>query len=126
MPLDLALLHARVRTLDPDRPTASAVGVQDGRIVVVGGDAEVRAASGPATETVDLGGAAVVPGRSTRTPTRSRVRSTPGAPTSPAPAPSTRSAVAWRRSAPGSPTGDGSSASAWATTSSPPPARAAR
>ncbi|CAB4903129.1 unannotated protein [freshwater metagenome] len=62
MPLDLALLHARVRTLDPERPTASAVGVQDGRIIVVGDDAEVRAASGPATETVDLGGAAVVPG----------------------------------------------------------------
>ncbi|MDO9410636.1 amidohydrolase [Patulibacter sp.] len=62
MPLDLALLNARVRTLDPDRPSASALGVQDGRIAVVGDDAEVRALAGPATETIDLAGAAVVPG----------------------------------------------------------------
>jgi predicted amidohydrolase YtcJ len=62
MPLDLALLNARVRTLDPDHPAASAVGVAGGRIVAVGDDAEVRALAGPGTETIDLGGAAVVPG----------------------------------------------------------------
>jgi predicted amidohydrolase YtcJ len=62
VPLDLALLNARVRTLDPDRPAASAVGVAGGRIVVVGDDAEVRALAGAATETIDLRGAAVVPG----------------------------------------------------------------
>ncbi len=31
--LDLALVGARVRTLDPDLPSATAVGVRDGKIV---------------------------------------------------------------------------------------------
>jgi predicted amidohydrolase YtcJ len=61
-PLDLALLNARVRTLDDDRPSASAVGIAGGRIVAVGDDADVRALTGPGTETIDLDGAAVVPG----------------------------------------------------------------
>lgn len=60
--LDLALLNARIRTLDDERPRASAVGIAAGRIVVVGDDAAVRAASGPGTEAIDLDGAAVVPG----------------------------------------------------------------
>ncbi|MEV4421266.1 amidohydrolase family protein [Patulibacter sp. NPDC049589] len=62
MSLDLALLNARVRTLDDDRPRGSAVGIAGGRIVAVGDDADVRALAGPATETMDLDGAAVVPG----------------------------------------------------------------
>jgi predicted amidohydrolase YtcJ len=60
--LDLALVGARVRTLDPDRPSATAVGVRDGRIAAVGNDAEVRALGGSGTEVVELDGAAVVPG----------------------------------------------------------------
>ncbi|HEU4657715.1 MAG TPA: amidohydrolase [Capillimicrobium sp.] len=60
--LDLALVNGRVRTLDPERPAASAVGIAGGRIVAVGDDAEVRAAAGAATETIDLRGAAVIPG----------------------------------------------------------------
>jgi predicted amidohydrolase YtcJ len=60
--LDLALVGARVRTLDPGHPSATAVGVRDGAIAVVGSDDEVRAQSGSATEVVDLDGAAVVPG----------------------------------------------------------------
>jgi predicted amidohydrolase YtcJ len=60
--LDLALVGARVRTLDPGHPSATAVGVRDGAIAVVGSDDQVRAQSGSATEVVDLDGAAVVPG----------------------------------------------------------------
>lgn len=60
--LDLALVNARVRTLDPERATASAVGVIAGEIVVVGDDGQVREAAGAHTEVVDLRGAAVLPG----------------------------------------------------------------
>jgi predicted amidohydrolase YtcJ len=59
---DLALVGASVRTLDPERPSASAVAVAGGVITAVGSDAEIRELTGPATEVVDLRGAAVVPG----------------------------------------------------------------
>ena len=39
---DLAVLGAAIRTLDADRPIASAVAVREGLIVAVGDDAEVR------------------------------------------------------------------------------------
>jgi predicted amidohydrolase YtcJ len=59
---DLALVGARVRTLDPERPSATAVAISDGIIGAVGADAEIRELTGPATEVIDLRGAAVVPG----------------------------------------------------------------
>jgi predicted amidohydrolase YtcJ len=59
--IDLALVEARVRTLDPERPAAAAVAVAGGEIVAVGSDAEIREL-GMAVETVDLHGAVVVPG----------------------------------------------------------------
>lgn len=59
--IDLALVGGRVRTLDPERPAADAVAVAGGEIVAVGSDAEIREL-GAAAETVDLHGAAVVPG----------------------------------------------------------------
>ena len=59
---DLALVGARVRTLDPERPSATAVAVDGGVIAAVGSDAEIRELTGPATEVVDVHGAAVVPG----------------------------------------------------------------
>ncbi|HEY6758011.1 MAG TPA: amidohydrolase [Baekduia sp.] len=61
-PLELALVNGRVRTLNPDQPTATAVGVAGDRIVAVGDDAAIRAAAGASTEVVDLKGAAVLPG----------------------------------------------------------------
>jgi predicted amidohydrolase YtcJ len=54
--------NARVRTLDPARPAASAVAIADGTIVAVGDRDEVAELPGPGTEVVDLGGAALVPG----------------------------------------------------------------
>ena len=58
----LAILGARIRTLDPDRPWASAVAIRGGVIVAVGDDDEVRSASGPGAELIDGAGLAVVPG----------------------------------------------------------------
>jgi predicted amidohydrolase YtcJ len=59
---DMAVLGARIRTLDPAQPWASAVAWRDGTIVAVGDDASVRAACDGRTETIDGGGLALVPG----------------------------------------------------------------
>ena len=59
---DGALIGARIRTLDPDRPAATAVAWRDGTIIAVGDDAEVRAACDASTSVRDLSGAALVPG----------------------------------------------------------------
>lgn len=57
---DLLLVGTRVRTLDPARPTASAVAVTGDRIVALDDDALVL--RGADTEVVDLGGAVTTPG----------------------------------------------------------------
>jgi len=59
--IDLALVGARVCTLDLEQPAASALAIADGEIVAVGSDAEIREL-GAATETIDLHAAVVVPG----------------------------------------------------------------
>jgi predicted amidohydrolase YtcJ len=59
---DLAIVGARVRTLDPDRPWAGAVAMAAGVIVAVGDDDQVRACCGRQTEVVDGAGMVLVPG----------------------------------------------------------------
>jgi predicted amidohydrolase YtcJ len=59
--IDLALVGAGVRTLDPEQPAAEAIAISGGEVVAVGTDAEIREL-GAAVETIDLQGAAVVPG----------------------------------------------------------------
>ncbi|GAB2823562.1 amidohydrolase [Streptomyces daliensis] len=59
---DTVLTGARVRTLDPERPWASAVAVRDGRIAAVGEAHDVRDWRGPRTTVLDLAGATLVPG----------------------------------------------------------------
>ena len=59
--IDLALVGAHVRTLDPERPSATAMAIAGGEIVAVGSEAEIREL-GAAAETIDLQGAVVVPG----------------------------------------------------------------
>ncbi|GAA4735434.1 amidohydrolase [Phytohabitans rumicis] len=56
--LDLRLQNANVLTMDPARPTATAVGVWAGRII--GLDDQI--AGLPARRTIDLGGATLLPG----------------------------------------------------------------
>jgi predicted amidohydrolase YtcJ len=59
---DLLVMGAGVRTLDPERPFASAIAIRDGVIVAVGDKDEVRAACRPRAETIDGRGLAIVPG----------------------------------------------------------------
>ncbi len=59
---DGALVGARIRTLDPARPYATAVAWRDGTIIAVGSDTEVRESCDATTTIRDLHGAAVVPG----------------------------------------------------------------
>jgi len=58
MRLDLLVRNARIRTLDPERPTARSLGVLHG--TVVGLDDEVEHL--PAARVLDAGGATVLPG----------------------------------------------------------------
>jgi len=62
MAADLAIVGARVRTLDPARPQAAAVAVRAGVVVAVGDDGEVRAACDATTHVVDARGRSLVPG----------------------------------------------------------------
>lgn len=57
---DLLITGARIYTLDPARPAASAIAVKGGRILAVGDDLERLA--GPSTRRIDARGAAIVPG----------------------------------------------------------------
>ncbi|MEV0087164.1 amidohydrolase [Saccharopolyspora sp. NPDC050642] len=57
---DVLVTGTTVRTLDPARPTASAIAVRGDRIVALDDDA--LALRGPGTEVVDLGGATTTPG----------------------------------------------------------------
>ncbi|MFB6716333.1 MULTISPECIES: amidohydrolase [unclassified Streptomyces] len=59
---DLLLTGARVRTLDPARPEATAVAVKDGVITAVGDEAGLREWRGTGTERIDLAGATLTPG----------------------------------------------------------------
>ena len=58
---DLALVNAKIITLDSRRPTAEAVLVRGGRIVLVGDTQEIRSQAGKVPE-YDAGGRAVTPG----------------------------------------------------------------
>ena len=57
---DLVVHNARIYTLDPAHPTASAIAVSKGRILAL--DGEVPAHIGSQTRQIDAGGRAVVPG----------------------------------------------------------------
>ncbi|HJM27406.1 MAG TPA: amidohydrolase family protein, partial [Acidimicrobiales bacterium] len=59
---DRVFVNAGFKTLDPANPTAEALASWQGRILAVGDRHDVEAHSGSATETVDLGGATVLPG----------------------------------------------------------------
>jgi predicted amidohydrolase YtcJ len=60
--IDLAIVNAVVHTVDPERPSAQAIAIADGRIALVSNDAEVLALAGPGTQVIDAGGRLVVPG----------------------------------------------------------------
>jgi predicted amidohydrolase YtcJ len=57
---DLVVRGARIYTVNPAQPTASAIAVRAGRIVAIGDD--ISAHIGSATQVIDAQGAAVIPG----------------------------------------------------------------
>lgn len=59
---DLLLLNAHIITMNSRQPAAEAVAIKDGRIAWVGSTAEAKTLFGNAGETLDLGGATVLPG----------------------------------------------------------------
>ena len=50
---DLIIWGSRIRTLDPNLPTCSAVAVKDGRFAATGDADTIRAMRGPGTTVVD-------------------------------------------------------------------------
>jgi len=59
---DLIIVNAAIHTMDPARPTASAVAILGNRIAAVGPTPEVRALAAPGTRVIDAGGKLVLPG----------------------------------------------------------------
>ena len=57
---DLAITHARIYTVNPKQPSASAIAVRDGKILAVGDDVS-RYVTG-STKTIDAKGATIIPG----------------------------------------------------------------
>src|SRR5262245_4622556 len=59
---DTVLLNGKIITLDDAAPLAEALAVRDGKIIVVGRSADIRALAGSGTRVVDLAGRTVIPG----------------------------------------------------------------
>jgi predicted amidohydrolase YtcJ len=60
--VDSILFNGRVATLDPARPAASAVAIEDGLFAAVGEEREIMALRTPQTAVIDLNRRTVVPG----------------------------------------------------------------
>jgi predicted amidohydrolase YtcJ len=60
--MDMILFNGRVATLDPTRPAATAIAIEDGLLAAVGDDREILALRKPQTPTVDLNRRTVIPG----------------------------------------------------------------
>src|SRR5881397_3667445 len=58
----LILHNGKITTLDPQRPDADAVAIDNGRLTSVGPEAEIFKLRGPQTQVIDLGGRRVIPG----------------------------------------------------------------
>ncbi len=60
----LLLVNGVIHTMDEQTPRVSALAIDltSGRILATGDDADMRALSGPLTETIDLHGRTVLPG----------------------------------------------------------------
>jgi predicted amidohydrolase YtcJ len=62
MSADLIVTNARITTLNPAQPQASALAVKDGQLLVVGDEAEVLALAGTTTRRIDAQGLRLIPG----------------------------------------------------------------
>ena len=61
-PAEILIVHAKVYTLDPQRPWAQAIAIRDGKIVAVGSDEEAKRYRGSGTKLINAGGKLVLPG----------------------------------------------------------------
>ena len=61
-PADLVLRGGIIVTVDDGRPRAEALAARDGRIVVIGSDADVKPLIGAATRVIELAGRLAIPG----------------------------------------------------------------
>jgi predicted amidohydrolase YtcJ len=59
---ELIVVNANIYTVDSVHPSASALAVRGGRVVLTGSNAEVRALAGPRTRVLDVKGRTVIPG----------------------------------------------------------------
>ena len=62
MAADCIWHNARIRTMDPEHPFATALAARDGKITAVGRDADILTLTGPGTQVTNLHGKAVLPG----------------------------------------------------------------
>ena len=59
---DLVLINGKIFTADRTQPKVQALAVQDGKVLQVGSDAQIKALITPETKVVDLGGKTLMPG----------------------------------------------------------------
>lgn len=59
---DLVLFNGKVFTAEPGQPLAQAVAVENGKILKVGSDAQIKALADADTQRIDLGGKVLMPG----------------------------------------------------------------
>lgn len=59
---DMVLFNGKVFTADKARPMVQAIAVENGKVLAVGSDAEIKALADASTQRVDLGGKALMPG----------------------------------------------------------------
>jgi len=59
---DTVLVSGKILTVDNQFSTREAIAVRDGKIMVVGSNAEIRKLAGPQTRVIDLQGRTVIPG----------------------------------------------------------------
>jgi predicted amidohydrolase YtcJ len=61
-PAEILIVHAKVYTLEPQKPWAQAIAIRHGKIQAVGRDEEVERYRGIGTKRIDAGGKLVLPG----------------------------------------------------------------
>jgi predicted amidohydrolase YtcJ len=61
-PADLIVTNAKVHTVDPQQPQATAFAIADGKFVAVGSDAEIATRRGPQTRVIEAQGRTIIPG----------------------------------------------------------------
>jgi len=64
-PAELLITNARIATLNPRAPTASAIAIRGGVVAAVGTAADVEKLRGPNTQVIDAAGRTIVPGSTT-------------------------------------------------------------